>query len=279
MSDHRAAGISSCRERAESLLEAFPGVRLALESREIPWRHGRDEARAAYEDRLGTALMALYRDTRGDPDFEALYLLARDGVLDWIKSLVARAPAHLDPQELLQDTFVNVYRYPNGFRDERPGSFRVWVRTIAGNLVRRASVARSRLSFQELPVGFQEPADIREDPTHRILRAEDERRLRGAWILFLCHYERAWRRLSPRDRCTLTLVEVDSLTYEQAGHALAVGRSNMKMIVFRARRRIAHGMRVSMAAAIAAGSFDLPGALEDLPPRLARFEPPRAVAS
>lgn len=265
--------------RCEDSLEAFPRICTALEGRGIGWRRGCEETRSGFEDRLATALMALYRDTRGDQAFEALYDLARDGVLDWIKSLAVRASSRLDPQELLQDTFVNVYRYPRGFRDERAGSFRVWVRTIAGNLVRRASIARSRLSFQELPAGFQEPVDNRADPTLRILRAEDERQLRGAWILFLCHYGRAWGQLSPRDRCTLTLVEVDALSYEEAGRALAVGRSNMKMIVFRARRRIAHAMRVSMAAAITVGQFDLPGVVESQPSGLALLERPRAVAS
>ena len=74
--------------------------------------------------------------------------------------------------------------------------------------------------------------------------------LRGAWMLFLCHYARAWRDLSQRDRRTLHLVEVEGLSYDQAGSILQVGRSNMKMIVFRSRKRIVRRMRQAMNGAI-----------------------------
>ena len=34
------------------------------------------------------------------------------------------------------------------------------------------------------------------------------------------------------------MVEVEGLTYDEAGERLKVGRSNMKMIMFRSRKRI-----------------------------------------
>jgi DNA-directed RNA polymerase specialized sigma24 family protein len=125
----------------------------------------------------------------------------------------------------------------------------VGVRTIAGNLVRRAGVPRSGVSFQELPEGLQEPEDRDADPADLAVRGEVERRLAVAWILFLCHYAQAWNRLSSRDRRTLHLVEVQGLSYLEAGRLLGVGRSNMKMIVFRARKRIAQRMREAMRPA------------------------------
>jgi RNA polymerase sigma factor (sigma-70 family) len=156
---------------------------------------------------------------------------------------------HLDPRELLQDTFVNVYRYPTAFREEHSGSFRVWVRTIAGNIVRRARGAERRISFQELPDGLQEPEDERENPFRRAVSIEQESLVQGAWVLFLCLYACAWRELGQRDRRTLHLVEVEGLSYQEAGRILAVGRSNMKMIVFRSRKRIARQMRAVLAPA------------------------------
>ena len=44
----------------------------------------------------------------------------------------------------------------------------------------------------------------------------------------------------------MTLVEVDGLTYKEAGDALGVRASNMKMILFRARKRLVNHMRRSM---------------------------------
>ena len=117
------------------------------------------------------------------------------------------------------------------------------MRTIAGNIVRRAIKRRPRLSFQEMPEGLQEPGDLSENPERRIESHEQTRLLGSAWILFLNLYARAWDQLSQRDRRTLYLVEVEGLTYEQAGRILGVGRSNMKMIVFRSRKRIARHMR------------------------------------
>ena len=61
---------------------------------------------------------------------------------------------------------------------------------------------------------------------------------------------RAWAELSQRDRRTLHLVEVEGLSYEEVGKLLSVGRSNLKMIVFRSRRRIARHMRLAMGRAV-----------------------------
>jgi len=198
------------------------------------------------ENRIGTRLMVLYRDTREQECFEALYAFSRASVLSWIKSLLGRDLGHVDPTEVLQDTFVNVYRYPASFREEHAGSFRVWVRTIAGNVVRRASASRSRIPVLELG---DEEVDLRDGtrgPVETATDEEQEQRLRKAWILLLCHYAQAWKELSQRDRRTLHLVEVEGLSYQEAGRLLAVGRSNMKMIVFRSRKRIARRMREAM---------------------------------
>ncbi len=192
--------------------------------------------------------MSLYRDSRSEESFVALYVFSRPAVLAWIKSLLRRGLDHLDALELLQDTFVNVYRYPGGFRDEHAGSFRVWVRTIAGNIVRRAKARSSTLSIQELPETYREPADTRLDPEQRAVADEQNERLRASWILFLSYYANAYDQLAERDREALRLVEVEGLTYAQAGERLRVGPSNMKMIIFRSRKRIQARMRAAMLA-------------------------------
>jgi len=238
-------------------LAPWSGVLRELSRREVEVTREEGESLDEYENRVGTCLMALYRDLRTQECFEALYEFSHPAVGQWIRGLLHRGLAHLDPAELLQDTFVNVYRYPGAFREDHAGSFRVWVRTIAGNLVRRASVPRTRILFQDLPEGLQEPEDRTEDPADRALEVEQEQRLRGAWMLFLAHYQEAWRSLAQRDRRTLHLIEVEELSYEEAGRVLGVGRSNMKMIVFRSRKRIARRMRQAMNAAVFAPRGEL----------------------
>jgi DNA-directed RNA polymerase specialized sigma24 family protein len=60
----------------------------------------------------------------------------------------------------------------------------------------------------------------------------------AAWAILLLQYARAWEQLGPRDRLALELIEVQGCTYAEASARLGVGLSNMKMIMFRARRRI-----------------------------------------
>jgi len=233
-----------CAPRA---LLAWPGASARLLERGVTLERGPGESSEAFENRVGTALMALYRDTRDPEAFEALHAYTGPGVLLWIRSLIGRELVNLDPAEILQDTFVNVYRYPTAFREDHAGSFRVWVRTIAGNVVRRAALLRARCAERELP----EPTELEDHargPAQALLDEDESERLRRAWVLFLCFYAAAWKELSQRDRRTLHLVEVEGLSYQEAGRILEVGRSNMKMIVFRSRRRIARRMLDAMGA-------------------------------
>ncbi|MCY2959614.1 MAG: sigma-70 family RNA polymerase sigma factor [Planctomycetota bacterium] len=187
--------------------------------------------------RLETELMLAFRETGASDDFEALYDHARGPLLLWITALAAGRRAGLEAPELLQDTFVNVYRYAQSFRDHGPRSFRVWSRTIAGNLVRRTRCERRR-SLQDMPEGLQEPPDRRAGPAAELFEAEDERILQRAWFLLLSRYLAAYEQLSERDRAALHLVEVEGHSYQDACKRLHVGLSNLKMILFRARRRI-----------------------------------------
>jgi len=193
--------------------------------------------------------MTAFRDARSSEDFRALHEVARGPLLLWITSLGAVHRRGLDPLELLQDTFVNVYRYAASFRDEGPRSFRVWSRTIAGNLVRRARWNRER-ALQDLPEGCQEPADLRRGPTEELQRTEEGRELARAWLLLLSRYAAAYERLSARDRLALDLVEIQGLRYSEACARLRVGLSNLKMILFRARRRI----RIALARELEVGA-------------------------
>lgn len=239
----------SASARVLRSLAEHPDVERELVRRGVRLLPAADEGDEALENRLGTALMALWRDTRSEEAFETLYSATEAAVLAWIRSLVSRSGGGVDPTEVLQDTFVNVFRYPSGFRDSHVGSYRVWVRTIAGNIVRRARARRSRPSLSALPEGAAEPVDPRGRPDDQIVREEQESGLCTAWLIFLHHYGEAWKTLRPRDRLALQMVEVEGRSYTEAGELLRVGRSNMKMIVFRSRKRIARRMAESMRLA------------------------------
>jgi RNA polymerase sigma-70 factor (ECF subfamily) len=182
--------------------------------------------------------MALFRDERDESSFQALYDYSRARLLVWVVSLIGPRRRDPDPLEVLQDAFVNIYRYAGTFRAEDARSFRVWSRTIVGNLVRRARQPRPARSLDALQEGTSEPVDRRASPAEELVRGEDVRAMARAWLIVLLQYAAAYDRLSPRDRQALDMIEVQGLSYAEAGKQLRVGISNMKMIMFRSRRRI-----------------------------------------
>lgn len=205
---------------------------------------GVDPARRPDEDhdlhvaRLETGLMALFRDQPDEQVFRSLHELASGPLRSWIAGLATGRAAALELEQLVQDTFVNVYRYASGFRDEQPRSFRVWSRTIASNVLRRARARRVRVEWQAMPIGPLEPGDLHADPHEHAVRDEEGRSLAAAWCILLSQYARAYQELGARDRRALELIEIEGVTYSEASAQLGVGLSNMKMILFRARRRI-----------------------------------------
>src|SRR5690349_92318 len=223
--------VESSANRAGAAAHLPDPVRRALHLRGIRMDALPAESRETFSDRIDTAVMALFRDTRDGEFFEALYSRTGGAVHEWLRRLLAQQRCGLDPQELLQDTFVNVYKYSSRFRDERPESFRVWIRTIASNVLRRARSQMPRRGDSTVSEKLREPEARHAEPARRLDEEEERRRLAFVWILFLEHYLRAYGALSPRDREALALVEVDGLSYAKAGARLAVGPSNMKMIM------------------------------------------------
>lgn len=203
----------------------------------------------AGSDRLDTALMTLFRDTGRREVFDALYESSRTSVYEWLRWMLREQQARLDPLDLLQDTFVNVYRYAASFRPESGAGFRRWVRTIAANVVRRARAASPRRWVSATAELAPELEDRQPGPALRLVEGEETRALRTAWANFLVLYAEGFARLSPRDRRALELVELEGRTYAEAAQELGVGSSNMKMIMLRARRRLAAHLRGALGLA------------------------------
>lgn len=230
----------------------WPALEPGLRARGVCLYNLPDETDEQRADRIDTELMALFRDTAQTEAFEALYEHSRGRMFTWLRWLLREQHARLDALDLMQDTYVNVYRYASSFRSDHPSSFRSWVRTIAANVVRRARAGIPRQASAEHAVPVPEPIDVRPGPQLRVVHGEEHAQLHQAWLLFLEHYGRAFDALSPRDRRALELVELEGRTYAETGELLGVGPSNMKMIMLRARRRLQNRMRASMCVSHAA---------------------------
>ena len=184
--------------------------------------------------------MAAFQARRDHASFEALYAAAAPGLLAWIERLHLQRRHPGDPRETLQDTFVNIHRYVGTFRASAPGGFRSWARTIAVNALRRTRRPRAGRAILQTDLGEStpEPADVRLEPSAAAALGEDALALRSGLTLLMLHYARCFDQLSSRDRAALRMVEVEGRSYAEVGEVLGTERSNTKMVVFRARRRL-----------------------------------------
>ncbi|MBL8729590.1 MAG: sigma-70 family RNA polymerase sigma factor [Planctomycetes bacterium] len=227
-------GRTQLRDRAITLLGCFAR---SLDS--VPGAAAAD--RAQRDAALATALMDLFRCT-GDRDvFDCLVQWATPPLLGRVRSRLRATGSSCDAQEILQDAFVNIYRYPDRFRAARPGAFAAWSSTIVDNAIRRHA-RQSRRGPAAITITselLQECADewMREPS----LQAQDHEECAAtvsAYALLLQAYLVSFRLLSDRERFVLEMVEVRGLRYAELAKVLRIRPEALKMVVFRARKRI-----------------------------------------
>jgi len=230
-------------ERAEALLESHPQGTFGWALPESSF-----ELRA---DGVATQLMDLYRRTRSPEVFDGLVALAGPGLLRRVRSRMRYMGDHLDPNELLQDTIINIYSYPDRFNPSRPGAFRAWSSTIVDNSIRR-QLRRSRsgpdIALSPTEILAQHPDAASRQPFLRAMHGEDLRNTLSAYHIFLQFYLVAYQGLSERERFVLQMVEVRSMRYAELARLMAIRPEALKMVVFRARKRIAERIRQFLPA-------------------------------
>jgi RNA polymerase sigma factor (sigma-70 family) len=202
-------------------------------------------AAGADEDQLATLLMDCFRRGGSREAFEWLARIAYPGLLRRarlrLRACDCGAVGRLDAHEVVQDTFVNVYRYPDRFDATRAIAFRIWSGTILDNVVRRKLRLGRRsgeVALRPAELLEQEPDARRLEPDSQAIEQEAHRAVALAWQLFLALYLDAYRRLSERERFVLQMVEVKGMRYAQLAAMVRLRAEALKMVVFRARRRI-----------------------------------------
>lgn len=207
-------------------------------------------------DRYATGLMDLFRSTGMPEAFELLVRLTHPHLLRRAKRRCRSLGGILDPNEVVQDTFVNVYRYPDRFEARRPAAFRIWSATILDNVVRRGLRGRR----QRLPMRTCTSEDLSREadpqavePQAAAIAGEDSRQTELAWQLFLHFYLQAFLALGDRERHVLQKVEVQGLRYHQLAGELGIRPEALKMVVFRARRRLFERMRLLVPSGESSG--------------------------
>ena len=198
-----------------------------------------------------TRLMDLYRLGRSSEVFDLLVEQSSPQMMRRVRTRLRFLGGHLDPQEVLQDTYINIYRYPTHFDGRRPGAFHAWSARIVDNAIRRQlRKQKSGIELRLLPdeVLARESDSPQRDPRAQVIAKESCQQAAEAMVVFLGVYLQAYAQLSERERFVLQMVEVHQMCYADLARVLEIRPEALKMVVFRARRRIFAKIRTVLAA-------------------------------
>lgn len=195
-------------------------------------------------DAVSTLLMDQFRQSRSRTCFGLLYELNSSHLLTQVQGRLRRYSSKADALDVLQEVFFNVYRYPHRFNAEREDAFRVWSATIVRNTVLKHLRSQGRGGRQEVP--FEDLSDQPEtsaaNPLSGVIEQESDEECARVYVIYLQFYLEFYGMLSDRERRALHLVEVDRCSYREAATELEIKLENLKMVIFRARRKIHRAM-------------------------------------
>ncbi|MDP6408826.1 MAG: sigma-70 family RNA polymerase sigma factor [Planctomycetota bacterium] len=199
----------------------------------------------ARRDAASTRLMEAFRNDRGRGSFGLLYELNGQHLFTQVVGRLRRYGSHADPRDVLQEVFFNVYRYPHRFNAAREDAFRVWSAMIVRNTVLKHLRSNSRggrqeVNFDELP---DQPNEKAQSPLGGAIESESTDECARTYLTYLQLYLEFYSMLSERERRALHLVEVEDKSYREAATELEIKLENLKMVIFRARRKIHRSMR------------------------------------
>jgi RNA polymerase sigma factor (sigma-70 family) len=207
---------------------------------------GMDVPASAQEwiDTISSCLMDCYKNTHNSEAFSLLFELNRDSFLGAIQSRVRRGRATVDAHDVLQEVFLNIYRYPRRFLCERSDSFRNWGHRIVRNtLLKFLKNETRRARFTPLDEDVGQRPDPRTRSPYRVASESESADLVDfAYLVYLNLYLRHYQRLSLRERRALRMVEVEGASYRETAAELGIRLENLKMVIFRGRRKIFRGL-------------------------------------
>jgi len=188
---------------------------------------------------LNNALMDLYRERASTAAYSLLFELNMRPFSMIATRILRLTNSRADLGDILQETFLAIYRYPSRFCPDKPNAFRNWSYSIIRNTIYRHLQVDSR---EAIPVDLVYdilPDDRAACPAAETEAAESDERCQRVYGLLLCLYAEIYEQhLKPRDRLALRLVEVEHMAYRDAADVLGCKLENFKMIVCRARKKI-----------------------------------------
>lgn len=196
-------------------------------------------------DALSTRIMEVFRTTQSRTCFGLLYELNANHLVAQVAGRLRRYSSKADPLDVLQEVFFNVYRYPHRFDAGREDAFRVWSAMIVRNTVLKHLRSLGKGGRQEVPFEdlSDQPQDDAPNPLRGVIEGESREQCQEVYVTYLLLYLQFYSMLSERERRALHLVEVEGSSYRDAAADLEIKLENLKMVIFRARRKIHRAMR------------------------------------
>lgn len=192
---------------------------------------------------LNNALMDVYRVHQDQAAFALLFELNVRPFSVIAARLMRMVGCRADANDILQDAFISIYRYPTRFRAETPHAFRNWAYSIIRNTIYRHAQrsAREALPVDTLAETLSDAG--RGSPARSAEEAEAAGHCQQTYLTILWLYMEIFEQeLKERDREALRLVEVEALGYREASERLGIKLENFKMVVCRARKKIFRGL-------------------------------------
>lgn len=207
---------------------------------------------SAERERISIQLMAVLQESRDREAFELLYLLnARTLHLFCRSRLRVRYPScrFLDPGDVVDEAFMNIYLRCQTFCVARSTSFTGWALVVAENVIRQDQRSRSRQVGRGLPLDDhlnEQLTDRRPGPQARAVHREMRASMEHGWGVVVRLCAAGILKLSPRWRQVLELREGEGLTYREIGQRLNLSRGHAGMLIRRARLKVLRQVRVSL---------------------------------
>ena len=201
-----------------------------------------------FNDWISTALMNCFKNTSDQQVFGLLFELNQQAFAQAIRFQLRRGISRVDANDVLQEVFLNVYRYPHRFQAVKPESFRNWGHRIVRNTLLKflkRETRRSRLLTCEEDLSRRPDSEFHA-PDREAANAEIAGVVDRAFVLYLNLYWMSFRKLSAREQRALKLVEIDGVSYKDAAADLGIRLENLKMVIFRGRRKVLRGMGRSL---------------------------------
>jgi RNA polymerase sigma-70 factor (ECF subfamily) len=198
---------------------------------------------------ISTSLMNAYKQTGDGEVFALLFEINRDEFLYAVRACLRHVPASVDANDVLQEVFLSIYRYPGRFLADRAGAFRGWGHRIVRNTVLKLAKKQARQPISLIVDDEEHPCEDTRipQPLRVVSEQESSGLVNDSYVLFLSLYLLHFRRLSPKEQRALTLAQVEGWSYREIADELGTCVANLKMMIYRSRRRICHGMAESLA--------------------------------